>query len=178
MTQFIGFDIKRAGYAEQFVANLKGTSEQMLNETLEGIRGDISAHAPKGKGSVRAGDIRLAESFYTIPAQEIAPSVIEGYIASRVPAKARAHEYGSGIQGPQMRPYYIRPKNARFLAFEKEGKTLVLPFVIHPGVYPQFYINETLRVWRPALAQRFADAIRLAAQVPRTVHPIGPWPTR
>ena len=160
------FDVKRAGLAERFVQNLKGTSEQMLNDTLVGIKDDIAANAPRGKGAVRAGDVRLSESFYTIPSQEIEPSVLEGYIASQVPAKARSHEYGSGIYGPSMQAYPIRPRNTRFLKFEKEGRTLILPMVMHPGVMGQFYINETLRVWRPALAQRFADAIRLAAEAP------------
>jgi len=172
----ISFDIKRAGYAEQFVQRLQGTSERMLNDTLGGIKDDIAAHAPRGSGeNPKAGDIKLSESFYTIPATILEPGVLEGYIASRVPIKARAQEYGSGIQGPQMKPYPIYPRNARFLRFQKEGRTLILPFVVHPGVYPQFYINETLRVWRPALARRFADAIRLAAAVPKTTHPIGAW---
>lgn len=162
----IWFDVKRAGLAEQFVQNLKGTSEQMLNDVLVGIKDDISAYAPIGSGRRTIADMRLSESFYTIRAQEIEPSVLEGYIASRQPAKARSHEYGSGIHGPKGRPYPIYPKNARFLKFEKEGRTLILPMVMHPGVFPQFYINETLRVWRPALAQRFANAVRLAAESP------------
>ena len=70
---------------------------------------------------------------------------------------------------------YRIPKDHDGVKFQKEGKTISLPFVMHPGVYGQFYINETLRVWRPALAQRFADAIRLAAEVPKTTHPIGAW---
>ena len=172
----ISFDIKRAGYAEQFVQNLQGTSERILNDTLSGISDDIAANAPRGSGeNPKAGDIKLSESFYTIPATILEPGVLEGYIASRVPAKARAQEYGSGIQGPKMNRYLIEPKNARFLKFQKEGKTLILPFVKHPGVHGQFYINETLRIWRPALARRFADAIRLAAEVPKTTHPVGAW---
>lgn len=162
----IWFDVKRAGLAEKFVQNLEGTSEQMLNDILVEITGDIATNAPIGSGATRRGVMRLSESFYHIRAQEIEPSVLEGYIASRQPAKARSHEYGSGIHGPKGQPYKISPRNARFLKFEKEGRTLILPFVMHPGVMGQFYINETLRTWRPALAQRFANAIRLAAEAP------------
>jgi len=166
------FDVKRAGYAEQFVENLKGTSKQMLDEVLVGIKDDIAAHAPKGKGqNPKVGDIPLAESFYEIPAQEVAPSVLEGYIASKVPIKARAQEYGSGMQGPRASSYPITPRTAKLLAFYWENGPrgpMVYHFarVSHPGVYGQFYINETLRIWRPALAQKFGEAIRLAAQAP------------
>jgi len=168
----ISFDVKRAGLAEQFVERLRGTTEQTLNELLSGIRSDIAAHAPKGKGeNPKAGDIPLAESFYEIPAQEVAPSVLEGYIASRVPIKARAQEYGSGMQGPRASSYPITPKTAGLLRFYWENGPrgpMIYHYakVSHPGVYGQFYINETLRIWRPALAQKFGEAIRLAAQAP------------
>jgi hypothetical protein len=158
------FDIKRAGLAEQFVQNLKGTSEQMLNEVLEGIKTDIASHAPRGSGqNPKAGDVKLSDSFYTIPAQPVGESSWEGYIASTVPAKARAQEYGSGLYGPRMSTYPITPKNAKFLRFEKEGEIKYRRLVNHPGVIGQFYINETLRIWRPASAKKFGDAIRLAA---------------
>jgi len=160
----ISFDIKRAGYAEQFVQNLQGTSERMLNDTLSGIKDDIAANAPKGSGeNPKAGDIKLSESFYTIPATILEPSVLEGYIASSVPAKARALEYGSGLHGPGRDKYPIYPRNARFLRFQKEGKTLILPFVMHPGVYAQHYIDRVLRQWRPLLAARLGEAVQLAA---------------
>jgi len=158
----ISFDVKRAGYAEQFVQNLQGTSERMLNDILSGIKDDIAARAPKGSGeNPKQGDIKLSESFYTIPATILEPGVLEGYIASVVPAKARSQEYGSGLYGPKMAKYRI-PKDHDGVKFQKEGKTISLPFVMHPGVIGQFYINETLRVWRPAIARKFGEAIRLA----------------
>jgi len=169
------YDIKRAGYAESFVQNFRGTTRQAFDNVMTGIKNDVAANAPRGKGEVRPGDVRLSESFYTVAAQEVSPGVLEGYMGSRVPAKARSHEYGSGIQGPQIRRYPIRPRNAKRLKFEKEGKTLILPMVMHPGVYGRYYINETLRYWRPALAQKFADSFRLAAELPKTRHPIGVW---
>ena len=137
----ISLTAKRRGLAEQFVENLKGTTEQMLNDSLEGIRADISAEAPKGKGeNPKAGDVPLAESFYTIPAQTVAESILEGYIATSVPQKARALEHGSGLHGPGRSKYPIYPRNARYLRFQKEGKTLILPMVMHPGVYAHHYI--------------------------------------
>jgi len=167
----ISFEVTRAGLAEQFVENLKGTTERMLNDSLEAIRADISAEAPKGKGeNPKAGDVPLAESFYTIPAQAVGESSLEGYIATVVPQKARALEYGSGLHGPAKSTYPIYPKNARFLRFQKEGKTLILPFVMHPGVYAHHYIDRVLRRWRPLLMQRFGEAIRLA-----TVHHWGTY---
>lgn len=150
------WEIKRRGLAEQFVERLRGTTEQMLNESLSAITHDIAAEAPR-----RTGD--LSESFYVIPAQPIAPMVWEGYIASRTPEKARALEYGSGLHGPAKAKYPIYPKNARFLSFEKEGRALVLPMVMHPGVYAHHYIDIVLRRWRPVLIRRFGESTQLAA---------------
>ena len=159
----ISFDVKRAGYAEQFVQNLQSTMPQALDELLVGVKDDIAAHAPRGgaKYNPKKGDVALSESFYTIPAQQIGESSWEGYIASVVPAKARSHEWGSGLYGPKMAKYRI-PKDHDGVKFQKEGKTLSLPFVMHPGVVGQFYIAETLRVWAPAIAKRFGDAIKMA----------------
>lgn len=165
----VTFDIERAGYAEQFVQNLQSTMPDGLTQLTEEIKNDIAVNAPKGGGKYnpKVGDTPLSESFDTIPAQQVGESVWESYITSSVPAKARSLEYGSGLQGPRMSKYPITPKSGRFLVFQKEGRTLRLPFVMHPGVYGQFYINETLRVWRPAVAQRFGTAIRLAAVAPK-----------
>jgi len=164
----IDIQVERAGLAEQFVQNLQGTVPDMLTRLTEEITNDIAANAPRKTGA-------LAASFTATPAQQVEPSVWEAYIESSTPAKARAHEYGSGIQGPRMAPYKIEPRNARYLKFKKEGRWLVLPFVMHPGVYGQFYINETLRIWRPILRERFGEAIRLAAEAPVKIYPIGPW---
>jgi hypothetical protein len=160
----IQFDIQRAGYAEQFVQNLSNTMPEALNELLEGIKDDIAANAPKsGQGNPKVGDTPLADSFYTIPATQQGANAWEGYIASTVAAKARSHEWGSGINGPRMSTYPITPKNARFLRFEKEGEIKFRRLVMHPGVIGKFYILETLRVWAPAIAKRFGDAIHMAA---------------
>lgn len=150
----ISFDVKRAGYAEQFVQNLQSTMPEALNELLGGIKDDIASHAPRKSGG-------LADSFYTIPAEKVDESSWEGYIASTKAVQARSHEWGSGLYGPKMAKYRI-PKDHDGVKFKKEGKTISLPFVMHPGVVGQFYIAETLRVWRSAVVKRFGDAIRMA----------------
>jgi len=159
----VEFKIERAGYAEQFVQNLQGTIPDMLDRTLEEIRVDVAAEAPEHSvGNPKIGDVSLSESFYTVPAEQVQESVWEGGIASLVPAKARAHEYGSGLHGTRGDKYIIRPRSARMLAFKKEGRTLVLPFVMHPGVRARHYIKTVLSRWTPILAERFGDAIELA----------------
>jgi hypothetical protein len=156
MPAVMEFDVQRAGYAEQFVQNLQGTIPQMGDEVLTGIKDDIASHAPKKSGG-------LAGSFYTIPMTQIGEGIWDGFIASHKAAQARAHNWGSGIHGPKMATYPIRPQNSKYLRFEKEGEVKYRRLVMHPGVVGTFYIDETLRVWRPALAHRFGDAIRLAA---------------
>jgi hypothetical protein len=150
------FDVRRAGYAEQFVQNLRGTIPQMADQVLTGIKSDIADHAPRKSGG-------LQSSFYTIPVTMVDDSSWEGYIASRKAAQARAHNWGSGVHGAKMQPYPITPKNARYLRFEKEGEIKYRRLVMHPGVVGTYYIDETLRVWRPALARRFGDAVKLAS---------------
>lgn len=166
--------VERAGYAEQFVQNLQGTVPDMLTQITEEIKNDVATHAPKHRvGNPKVGDVPLGQSFSATPAQQTEPNVWEAYIESSVPAKARAQEYGSGMQGPKMARYPITPKTARMLAFRWDDGPNAEKFpshpmyylkqVMHPGVYGQFYINETLRIWRPALRQRFGEAIRAAA---------------
>jgi hypothetical protein len=170
----VTFDVKRAGHAEQFVQNLSTTMPEALNELLEGIKSDIAANAPRGSGeNPKRGDIKLSESFYTIPAQPVGEASWEGYIASRVPAKARAQNWGSGLYGPKTSMYQIPKTLGKMLYFNwPEGPNgerfpnhpwYALMRVMHPGVMGQYYIDETLRVWRPAIARKFGDAIRLAS---------------
>ena len=160
----VEFDVERKGLAEQFIQRLEDTAQQMLNDSLYAIASDISAEAPPHRiDNPKEGDVSLSESFYVIDAQEIERMTWEGYIASVVPEKARALEYGSGLHGPGRGRYPIYPRTARALSFEKEGRTLVLPMVMHPGVYAHHYIDIVLRRWRPLLAQRFGEAIQLAA---------------
>jgi hypothetical protein len=172
MPSLMTFDVQRAGYAEQFVQRLGEMSRQTLNEILVEMTDDIAAHAPVGKkADVRRGTMHLSDSFYHIPAQEISPGVLEGYIASRLAIRARVQEYGSGLLGPKMSDYPITPKQAKALVFYWENgpygpRIYHFAKVSHPGVWGQFYINETLRTWRPALAQKFGEAIKLAAEAP------------
>jgi len=151
----IDFTVERLGGAEQYIERLDSVIQTKLNASLSVIRDDISANAPRKTGG-------LAESFYTIPVTG-GNLVWEGYIVSSKPDQARAHEYGSGLHGPARDKYPIYPRNARFLKFEKEGKTLILPMVMHPGVHAQHYIDRVLRKWRPVLIREFGDAIQLAA---------------
>ena len=160
----IDIQVERAGLAEQFVQNLQGTVPDMLTRLAEEITNDIAIEAPPHTtGNPKAGDVPLGESFTATPAQQVEPGVWEAGIESSVPAKARALEYGSGLHGPAMAKYPIYPRNARYLSFMKEGKRLILPMVMHPGVYAHHYINTVLRRWQPLLIQRFGEAIKLAA---------------
>jgi len=89
---------------------------------------------------------------------------------------AAAFEYGSGIWGKTGQRYKISPKNAKALAFEYEiGKNIpndvpdlaatpmtysrktgkvVLPYVMHPGVKPNPYVE-------PSVIENRADARQL-----------------
>lgn len=167
----VSFEVEREGLAERFVENLRGNAPTMLDSLTEQLRSEIAAESPPRTTYVnpKAGDVKLSESFYTIQAQEIEKGVWESGVASQVPAKARSLEYGSGAQGGGGE-YPITPKQARLLSFYWENAPghmggagrYFFKRVSHPGVRAYGYIRGVLERYRPLLAQKFGEAIRLS----------------
>lgn len=162
----INFTVERAGYAEQFIANFHKNMPEKLTAIITELKDEIVFNAPSGHGETRpdprSGGMRLAESFYVVPAQQTDEGW-EATINSRLPVRARVHEFGSGYWGPGASWYPITPKNARFLKFDKEGVTKFLKLVKHPGVHPQMYIRSSIAGMRDRIREAFGEAIRMSA---------------
>jgi hypothetical protein len=70
-----------------------------------------------------------------------------------------AHEFGSGVHGGGS-PYRISPEDDGVLAFEGEGgETVVVEYVVHPGVRGKHFLERTAK----ASAEDVADRIEREA---------------
>jgi len=52
-------------------------------------------------------------------------------------------DQGTGLYGPEGKPYEIKPKNKKALKFKKGGKDVIVKKVMHPGIHPNPWIRNT-----------------------------------
>lgn len=114
----------------------KAGAELLLAETVQNTPVDDSPYPSRAPGTARRS---WKEKPVVGPIPSLRADVYETGIESDDQITVFL-EYGTGLYGPEHRPYVIRPKNpGGFLRFysRKSGQWVFARQVTHPGIHPQ-----------------------------------------
>lgn len=75
-------------------------------------------------------------------------------VTATAPYAIFVHE-GTGIYGPEKRPFEIRPKNKQALAFTWQGKKMVVKKVTVKGQRPQKFFEQAVKKVQPRFQEIF-----------------------
>lgn len=114
----------------------KRGSEELLRATVQNTPIDDSPFPSRDPGTARRS---WRVKPISIPLPSIREDVYHGGIETEDKV-AFFLEYGTGLYGPEHRPYYIYPKDpSGHLTFysRKLGRWITARRVLHPGIHPQ-----------------------------------------
>lgn len=94
----------------------------------------VTANTAKALAPVRTG--RLKASIQPDPVRRVGPWRIDTGISATAPYAAPVHEGA--------RPHVIRPRHARALRFEVEGRVVFAQRVRHPGNRPNRFLSQAV----------------------------------
>jgi hypothetical protein len=99
-------------------------------------RGFVSTVSVVAKGIVPVRTGRLRASIHSDPVRRTGPWRVDSGISADAPYAAPVHEGA--------RPHVIRPRNARALRFEIDGKVVFARRVNHPGQRAQPFLSTAV----------------------------------
>lgn len=137
-----------ADYADKFEITL---IPRMIEQVAVAIFGEISREAPVDTGRL-AGSVQFPER------------TAHTEFAIEINAEYWKHvQFGTGIHGPNKKPYPIFPKRKKALAFKVEGRLVVVKYVkAHPGRRPDPFVDRAITTVEASLDQIAESVLREA----------------
>lgn len=124
---------------------IEQVATQLIHETAQKVQQYAAAAAPRDTGRL-AGSITIR--WISKLEAEVSPTVPYGVY----------QEFGTASRGEfRGQPYEIRPKSAKALVFQVNGRTVFARKVIHPGVKAQPYMRPAAIQALEPFAGQLAD---------------------
>lgn len=114
------------GYVQEFPNVL----HKALERVAFAIQGEVQREAPIDTGKLR-GSVQSPQSV--------------GVLSFLIPINAEywpAVQFGTGVYGPNKKPITIRPKSAKVLRFEIEGRVVFAKYAIVRGQKPNPFVDR------------------------------------
>lgn len=130
---------------------------ELLRETVQNTPIDDSPFPSRRPGTARA-------SWHEKPVEKVSTGLADIYETGVITEDdvATYLEYGTGLYGPEHRPYIIRPKTPggmlRFYS-RREGRWVYARSVTHPGIHPQRPLQTAVALVEHRLPEMMAPIL-------------------